>query len=74
MATKKKDKMSHGGAREGAGRPVDPNSKKALSLRVPVDVRQYLDTTENISQSIEDLVRRSKGYRDWRKQNPAKKA
>lgn len=65
----KKKKTNHGGAREGAGRPVDPNSKVTLSVRVPIEIREYLNTTGNISQSVADVVGRSKGFKTWRKAN-----
>ena len=52
----KKKKTNHGGAREGAGRPVDPNSKVTLSVRVPIEIREYLNTTGNISQSVADAL------------------
>lgn len=38
-----KIKSTHGGKREGAGRPSDPNKKKQLSLKLDKDLSDAFD-------------------------------
>lgn len=69
-AMAKKEKHKWGGVRAAGpgkkiGRPIDPNAKKQVSLRVPPEVRQYLDTVENISDLVTNMIRRSTAFRDW---------
>ena len=66
---KRKKKKTHGGPRPGSGRPADPDAKVDLSLRVPPDVRAYLDTCENISETVAEVIRRTKAFRDWQKES-----
>lgn len=60
-----------GGKRKGAGRkPGRHGAKVTLATRVSVDVKAFLESTGNASQTVEDTVRRSKAFREWRKQQP----
>lgn len=61
---------SHGGKRKGAGRKPAPDAKVNLPIRVPLDVRAFLESTGNMSQTVTDAVRRSRAYRDWNHHNP----
>ena len=63
-------KPTVGGARAGAGRPALPDAKQTVSVRVPPDVRAYLDTVANISEHVDLCVRRSAGFRAWRRVTP----
>ena len=58
--------MNHGGKREGAGRrPARGVAKVPLSGRATPEVKAFLDSTGNLSEWIENAVRRSKQFRDW---------
>lgn len=60
--------MPSGGARKGAGRKPDPDNRKLqLNLRLARDVLAYLDYVESKTQTIEDALRGSKGYREWKR-------
>ncbi len=67
-----KKKHAHGGPRTAGpgrsiGRPPTDNPKVSASLRLPADVKAYLDDTGNASQTVADVVRRSKAFRDWKR-------
>lgn len=49
--------------------PAEDGAKVALSLRVPAEVREYLQTTGNISEAVAEIVSRTKAFRDWRQHN-----
>lgn len=49
------------------GRPAEDGAKVALSVRVPPEVREYLQTTGNISEAVAEIVSRTKGFREWLK-------
>lgn len=58
------ESRNHGGAREGAGsKPKRGVAKVTLSLRVTPEVKVFLNATGNASETIEDMVRRSKAFR-----------
>ena len=60
-----------GGKRKGAGRkPGRHGAKVTLATRVSEDIKAFLESTGNASQTVEDVVRRSKAFRDWRKKQP----
>ena len=52
-----KFKFTHGGKREGAGRPSDPNKKKQLSLKLDKDLSDALPKSLNRNAYINDAVR-----------------
>ena len=56
----------HGGSRPGAGRKPFPDGKGRSvpkSIRVSQDVADYLSDVG--SGIVEEVVRKSKGFRDW---------
>lgn len=54
----------HGGRREGAGsKPKRGVAKVTLALRVTPEVKDFLTSTGNASEAVEDMVRRSKAFR-----------
>ena len=59
---------THGGKRPGAGRPASPDSKSIpRAIRVTRQVDDYL--REVGSGIVETLIRKSKGFKDWEKNN-----
>lgn len=56
MAEDKK-KSTHGGRREGAGRPKQMTSKKLYSFYAGDDISKYIDSQKNKSQFIKECVR-----------------
>lgn len=60
--------MSHGGKREGAGRkPREDGQGRTIpkSIKVSQEVADYL--SEVGSGVIEDMLRKSKAFREWLK-------
>ncbi len=51
------------------GRPPKAvgDKRQVVSFTLPPVVVEYLNATENKSQTIEDALRRSKAFRDWLK-------
>lgn len=61
--------MTHGGKREGAGRkPRDDGQGRTVpkSIKVSKQVADYL--SEVGSGIVEDMIRRSKAFKDWLQQ------
>ena len=57
-----------GGKREGAGRKARPDERKIpLALKLAVDLSEYLASCENKTATIEAALRRSSGFREWKK-------
>lgn len=57
-----------GGKREGAGRKARPDERKIpLAVKFDRELCEYLATVENKTATIEEALRRSKGFREWRK-------
>jgi len=58
----------HGGARKGAGRKTMRGElKQTTSMRLTPTVLAYLRSRDgSVAESIEDIVRRSTGFRRWR--------
>lgn len=55
-----KIKSTHGGKREGAGRPSDPNSKVQISLKLDKDLSDVFDDEEfkgNRGRYINEAIR-----------------
>ncbi len=48
---------THGGKRQGAGRPRTLDSKNRIGLRVPDDIIEILDRQENRSAFIIEAIR-----------------
>ena len=58
----------HGGKRKGAGRKARPDERKVpLAVKLAVDLAEYLATVESKTGAIEEALRRSKGFRDWKR-------
>lgn len=58
----------HGGKRKGAGRKARPDERKIpLAIKLAVELAEYLATVESKTGTIEEALRRSKGFREWRK-------
>lgn len=58
----------HGGKREGAGRKARPDERKVpLAIKLAVELSEYLASRENKTATIEEALRRSRGFREWRK-------
>lgn len=61
-------KIEHGGKRKGAGRKARPDERKVpLAVKLAVDLTEYLATVESKTGAIEEALRRSKGFRDWKR-------
>ena len=59
---------ARGGRREGAGRKARPDERKIpLAIKLAVELSEYLATVESKTGTIEEALRRSKGFREWRK-------
>lgn len=61
-----KKKPTRGGARPGAGRPKQEVTKQAKTLKLDPEVADYLRTTENQTATVEQAIRRSQGFRNWK--------
>lgn len=61
------EKNRRGGKREGSGRkPYPPGVKKVLySMRIKPEIREYLQSRENATETVETAILRSKSYRTW---------
>lgn len=58
----------HGGRRKGAGRKARPEERKVpLAIKLAVDLSEYLASCENKTATIEESLRRSKGFREWQR-------
>ena len=59
---------NHGGKRKGAGRKARPDEvKMPLAIKIDRELAEYLATVESKTGSIEEALRRSKGFRDWKR-------
>jgi hypothetical protein len=58
---------SHGGTRVGAGRKPLVDPKVTLSLRVSSEVKKFLESVGNASETTEQTIRRSTAFREWQK-------
>lgn len=60
--------MKRGGKREGAGRKARPDDRKIpLAVKIDRELAEYLASCESKTATIEESLRRSKGFREWRK-------
>lgn len=62
--------MKHGGKRKGAGRKPAPEGTAKVPYGTKLDpvVVEYLRQCDNAAGTIEDTIRRSKQFRDWKRQ------
>jgi hypothetical protein len=64
MVKKQKKASNRGGPRPGSGpKPIYGVKKVTLALRVTPDVKKFLASTGNASETVEELVRRNPLYR-----------
>lgn len=56
---------NHGGARSGAGRKADPNSKIAYTTKLSPQVVAYLRQCDNAAVLIETLIKRTKAFKEF---------
>jgi len=61
--------MKHGGQRKGAGRKPAPDGTAKIAYGTKLDpvVIEYLRQCSNAAEMIETTIRRSKGFREWRR-------
>lgn len=58
--------MTHGGKRAGAGRkPISGEAKVGTTINVTQEVKAYLGTCENQSETVEKAVRQSRQFKQW---------
>lgn len=61
-------RVTRGGKREGAGRKARPDERKVpLAIKLAVELSEYLATCESKTGTIEDALRRSRAFREWKK-------
>lgn len=60
--------MKHGGKRKGAGRKSVPDgvAKVPYGTKLAPVVIEYLRSCDNAASTIEDTIKRSKAFREWR--------
>lgn len=58
-----------GGKRKGAGRKPAPEgtAKVPITIKVEPKLREYLRQCENATEAIETALKRSKAFRDWKR-------
>lgn len=60
-------KPTHGGKRAGAGRPpISGEAKVGTTINVTPEVKAYLGTCENQSETVEKAVRQSRQFKQWK--------
>jgi len=61
--------LKHGGQRKGAGRKPVPDGTAKVPYGTKLDpvVIEYLRQCSNAAETIETTIRRSKGFREWRR-------
>lgn len=61
--------MNHGGKREGSGRKIQGTEKKLTTgITITPTVKRWLDDQKDSNGSIvENLIRKSKPFKDWQK-------
>lgn len=68
LAKKKRTaEATHGGKRENAGRKtVYDAPKQVKSIFVSPEFKAFMDSLPNASKHIEETLRKSKAFREWR--------
>lgn len=62
--------MSHGGKRKGAGRKPSPERAKVpYGTKLEFEVVEYLRQCDNAAKTLEDAVKRSKAFKEWKAKN-----
>jgi hypothetical protein len=62
---------THGGPRPGAGRKPRGDQPRVMvpGVRLPASVAAYLASVANRTETIEQAITNSKGYKTWLKTN-----
>jgi hypothetical protein len=65
--------MSHGGKREGAGRKPRPDgiAKVPYGTKLESEVVDYLRQCGNAAKTLEDVIKRTKSFRQWKESQNA---
>lgn len=60
--------MNRGGKRKGAGRKPAPvgTVKMAYATKLEPQIVEYLRQCENAVKTIEETIKRSKAFREWK--------
>ena len=60
---------NRGGKRQGAGRKPAPagTAKVPMTIKVEPELREYLRSCDNATETIETAIKRSKAFRDWKR-------
>ena len=66
LARQDMPKANHGGKRPGAGRPAPDGAKVVTTISLTPEVKQYLDTRENRSVAVEEAIRQSRQFKQWK--------
>ena len=62
---------THGGKRENAGRKREYDAPKQVkSINVSPEFRAFMESLQNASKFIEETLRKSKAFREWRASQP----
>lgn len=59
-------KPTHGGTRPGAGRKPIENPKVPITKKLDSEIVEYLKACDNATEAIEQAIKRSKSFREWR--------
>jgi hypothetical protein len=58
---------NRGGKRKGAGRKPSPNPIKVpYGTKLEFDVVEYLRQCENAAKTLEDVIKRTKAFKQWK--------
>ncbi len=61
--------MTRGGPRKGAGRKPRPEERKIpMAIKIDREMFDYLETVESKTAAIEDALRRSQGFKVWKRE------
>ena len=63
--------VNRGGKRKGAGRKPAPagTAKVPMTIKVEPELREYLRSCDNATEAIETALKRSKAFRDWKRES-----
>jgi hypothetical protein len=60
-------RLKHGGKRKGAGRKPSPKPLKVpYGTKLEFDVVEYLRQCENAAKTLEDVIKRTKAFKEWK--------
>lgn len=64
-----KKAKQHGGPRPNSGRPKKADKRKVVSMTFAPDVVAWLNSLECKSIEVEEILRRSKNFKEWKAAN-----